>query len=84
MRPQMSAARLALAASLALAAATWATPALAGNPGGTPCASDGRIAGSGDTFGAALHQRVLAPGLLRRRPGALQLHRRAGPAGSPR
>jgi ABC-type phosphate transport system substrate-binding protein len=35
---------------------------MAGNPGGTPCATDGRIAGSGDTLGATLHQRVLIPG----------------------
>jgi ABC-type phosphate transport system substrate-binding protein len=56
------AARLTLAASLALTAATCATPALAGNPGGTTCATDGRIAGSGDTWGATLLQRVLSPG----------------------
>ena len=61
-RPNRCAARLALAASLALTAAIGAAPALAGNPGGTPCATDGRIAGSGDSFGAVLHQRVLIPG----------------------
>jgi ABC-type phosphate transport system substrate-binding protein len=52
---------LALAASLALLAIGGTGSALAGNPGGTPCATDGRIAGSGDTFGATLHTRVLIP-----------------------